>query len=152
MSGLLVYYTIPYKYWFAKFLSIARPGSENARTAYGGSVKIKPTTLKTIIKTLHQKNCLEEVKWPLNNNAATAMCRYDARQQELVVYPNGPGWGPVSFVITSDKLSFSKDIKGAPDLEKLKIEVRKDAIFAGTEIIENSWNMESVKYPWYAIY
>lgn len=149
----IIYYAAPYQYWFAKFLSTVRPGNEYSRTAYSGNVKIESTTFEKIISVLREKGC--------NEMAATtneiSRCYYRRTQLEntddsLVVYPNGMGWGPISFVVTQKRLFFSKDISGKPDIEKLKTQVREDALFTGVQIQENSWKLESVRYPWDVVY
>lgn len=151
--SVVIYYADPYQYWLAKFLSFVRPGDEHSRTAYSGNVKIESTTFEEIIGILQEKKCRETT----TTTNEISKCYYRREQllnsgDSLVVYPNGMGWGPISFIVTKDKFFFSKDIPGKPDLEKLKIDVREDASFIGVQIRENSWELESVRYPWDVTY
>lgn len=151
--GVVIYYTTPYQYLFAKLLSVVRSGGEFSRTAYGGYVKIDSTTLEDVVDTL-QKNRCKAISPVVTEDTRCYYRRILLQNTEdsLIVYPNGMGWGPISFTITSEKLFFSKDILGKPDIEKLKVDVRKDASFADVKIRENSWKIESVRYPWDVIY
>lgn len=148
IASFVIYYAAPYKYWFAKFLSIVHPGNENSITVYNGYVKIDSTTFERVTSALQEKGCKEKMAM----TSEISRCYYQQRRlpvtgDSLAIYPSGLGWGPISFTITTDKLFFSKEISGKPDLENLKTHVRKDASFAGVQIHENSWRLESVGYP-----
>ncbi len=151
--GVVVYYTLPYKYWFVKLLSVINDrGNEYSTTSYSGYVGIERTTFDEIKETLKERGCAE-----MGSEFLGSKCLYQRRQLEnagdsLVVYPRGMGWGPVSFAVTESRLFFGKDIPGKPDLGKLKAEVRKDASFTGVKIRENYWRVTDVKYPWDAVY
>lgn len=109
---------------------------KNARTYYQGYVEIGPVSLLEVKAFLDEQNIF-----------------YVATDGALEVYPRGMGMGPLSFTITENRLSASKDIPGMPDSEKYKKEVREDAgLIKGAVIIEDNWSIIDVEYPWNAIY
>jgi hypothetical protein len=154
LLGGLVYFTAPYPYWFAKMASVVRPGNEESRTAYRGQVKITPTTIEGITAALQENGCKEqkETAIGIDGNCYYKKTGYRHMADVLEVFPQGAGFGPVSFFVSEEVLFFSKDIREKPNMETLKRDVREDASLAGVEIQERTWKFDSVKYPWDVIY
>lgn len=148
----VVYFATPYQYWIAKLYSFTRPDSEYTTTYYAGTVNIETTTFDKMTGALRAKKC--NIKMDATNSA---LCNYWRKQHpiagdSLLVDPTGQIMAPFSFTVTKDKLFFSKSIPGKPNIALLKDRVRKDASFVGVQILENSWRLDSVKYPWDAIF
>src|SRR3989344_6969442 len=127
-----------------------------ARTMYTGYVKIEPMSLSDIKTKLEEQGChTNDYKGETTNR-----CRYQEttvsyeKNNGLVIYPHGWGWGPISFSLTEDKLWDSKDIPGPPNPDKFKEEVRQDVSAIGNivQIKENSWKITETKYPWTVLY
>lgn len=127
-----------------------------ARTLYEGYVEIETISLSEIKAKLEEQGChINDYK-----GEATSRCRYQEtvvpfdKKNGVVIYPNGFGWGPISFYVTENKLWDTKDIPGSPNLDKFKEEVRRDVDAIGdiVRIKENSWKITETKYPWTAIY
>ena len=112
---------------------------QNARTLYEGQVGIEQMPLAEIQTKLKEKN----IQHTMNTEGAS-----------IVVYPHGPGFGPVSFVLTENLLKITKDIIGVPDPEKFKEEVRQDVKDVGgiIKIREDSWKITKTTYPWTVVY
>ena len=72
----------------------------------------------------------------------------------IEIYPHGPGFGPISFYVTENKLWADKDIPGRPNPENFKAAVREDVKTIGGIVIikENSWKITKTEYPWTVIY
>lgn len=74
-------------------------------------------------------------------------------ERVIVVYPQGAGFGLLSFGLTEERLYSVKDIPGVPNLDTYKAEVRNEIAFIVSVIVidENSWNVNTT-YPWDAVY
>lgn len=109
----------------------------NARTLYDGHVGIEPISASALRAKLKERKIL-----------------HSANGEILIIYPHGPGIGPVSFSISGNTLLAEKDIPGIPDAEKYKEEVRADvrAIGGAVTIKENTWKITKTTYPWMVIY
>ena len=112
---------------------------KNARTLYEGQVGIEQIPLAEIQTKLKEKN----IQYTVDTEGAS-----------IVVYPHGPGFGPVSFVLTGNLLKTTKDITGTPDPKKFKQEVRQDMKDVGgiLTIREDSWKITKMTYPWTVVY
>lgn len=129
-----------------------------ARTFYSGEVGIEFTPMAEIKTKLEAAGC------PQNTYSAAGdenrNCRYrelaetEYKEKTIEVYPNGPGWGPVTFKLTENMLWSEKDIKGSPSPEKFKDAVRQDikVLDNVVTIEENSWKITEMKYPWTVTY
>jgi hypothetical protein len=118
---------------------------EGARTLYTGEVEIEPMDKLTLRSQLDFAGC--------NKPAALLIC-HELDNGGVEIYPDGPGFGPLSFTILGNKIFATKDIDGKPDIEKYKAEVRKDVEAIGNivEIKENTWKLTETKYPWTVMY
>jgi len=128
----------------------------DARTLYEGYVSIEPVSLAEIKIKLETQGCHTNDYTGETTNRCTYRDAVVTQLNEngIEIYPRGPGFGPVSFSITENKLWTEKDIPGPPDQKKFKEEVRQDveslnSIFT---IKENSWKITETKYPWTVIY
>lgn len=124
----------------------------NARTFYEGSVEIEPVSLSEIKTKLEALNCHTKEYGDKKSNTCLYQETEISQLKEIgiEIYPFGPGFGPMSFFITGNKLFAEKDINGLPDPEKFKEGVRKDIASIGNiiQIKENSWNITKMTYPW----
>lgn len=124
----------------------------NARTLYEGSVEIEPVLLSEIKTKLEVLGCRTKEYRDKKRNT----CLYQEteipglKETGIEIYPLGPGFGPMSFFVTENKLLAEKDIIGLPDPEKFKEDVRQDVASIGNiiQIKENSWNITKTTYPW----
>lgn len=109
----------------------------DARTLYEGQVGIEPISLTEIDAKLKAKNIYHSIDG-----------------ETMVVYPHGQGFGPISFTLTKNTLTASKDIPGTPDKEKYKEEVRQDVKVIGgiITIKEDTWKIIKTTYPWTVLY
>lgn len=127
----------------------------NARTVYSGWVEISPVTIHQIETALKAKGCVEST-W----SDEIGRCFYSTSRDEntgeqfVSIYPNGQGFGPISFNVGVNRLYGEKDIPGTPDPEKYYAKVREDAAFIGDiiSIQEDGWEITRTDYPFTAIY
>jgi hypothetical protein len=68
----------------------------------------------------------------------------------LAVFPHGLGFGPSGVFLAADRLLADKDIAGRPDEEAYRRAVREDLRELGdpVQIVEGSWTLTDVTYPW----
>ena len=126
--------------------------TEHSRTLYKGYVAFEETSLEEIMKRLQNFGC----------NSEGSRCRHILleispeveEQKAIIVLPMGPGFGPLSFALTTGRLYAIKDIPGSLDENKYKEEVRKDLAEVGTPVFlnENSWKIVEAIYPWNVLY
>lgn len=154
----IIYASNPNAYWIAKTKSVFISDAQ-ARTQYGGYVELEPVDLTKLSDDLSINGCIR-ISGPIENpppkchwSRMTIGPKLDSKGGDtVVIYPNGLGWGPSSFEVTTDKMLFGKDLNGKPNLSKLKEAVRKDAAAAGLTLKESSWHLKSVRYPWNVLY
>ena len=129
---------------------------EGARTLYNGYVEIEPISLSEIKTKLEGQGChTNDYKGERTN-----FCIYREtevpyfKEVGIEIYPHGPGFGPISFYVTQNKLWADKDISGSPNPENFKEAVRQDVKDIGNivKIRENSWKITKMEYPWTVIY
>lgn len=130
-----------------------------ARTIYNGYVEIEPISFIEIKNKLEALGCYDPNNYKQGVSAEpVSNCQYQSKinggVEGIEIFPKGPGFGPVSFNITKNKLSATKDIDGPPNPEKFKEEVRQDVMDIGNvvQIKENSWKITKTDYPFTAIY
>jgi hypothetical protein len=125
---------------------------EGARALYSGSVGIAPATLAERAARLEARGC-----GPLRAGEAPARCFYERRdagrgEEALLVHPHGLGFGPDALVLTRDRLVATKDLPGPPDEEAYRRAVRESAGEIGVLVVEGTWVLEQVTYPWTVLY
>ena len=131
-------------------------GTPDARTLYEGYVGIESISLSEIKTKLEAQGCrTNDYKGETNN-----WCMYREtevpyfKENGIEIYPHGPGFGPISFYVTENKLWAGKDIPGTPNPDNFKVVVRQDVKDIGNilKIKENSWKITKTEYPWTVIY
>ena len=117
---------------------------DSSRTLYQGSVKIKPVSLSKIKAQLTELGC----------NTKSRRCVFVEEGKTLEIFPNGPGFGPLSFLLSRTEISAAEDISGAPDIEKFKKALRAQIAILGSAVVlvEDSWVLKKTTHPWTAIY
>ena len=126
-----------------------------ARTLYEVFVMINPLQLSVLKSRLEGRGCLYNYQGEITNNCIFADSKIvKLNENGLEIFPHGPGFGPVSFIITDSKIWAQKDLDGTPDKEKYKIEVREDIENLGNivQIMEDTWQFTKIEYPWNVIY
>ena len=126
-----------------------------ARTLYTGYVKIERTSLAEIKAMLEKQGChTNDYQGETTNRCVYRETIVEESRNGFIILPHGPGWGPISFSLTEDKLWDVKDIPGSPNPDKFKDEVRKDvdSIDNIVKIKENTWKITGTKYPWTVLY
>ncbi|MBI5005083.1 MAG: hypothetical protein HZC03_00505 [Candidatus Lloydbacteria bacterium] len=157
MFGIVAVILTVWCFFIINPLSPSVDTSPNARTLYEGSVGVEPISLSEMKARLEKQGCHTKEYRSANNSSK---CLYQEtevaalKKTGIEIYPNGPGFGPVSFFITENTLWAEKDIRGAPNPETFKEFVRKDAESIGgiIKIKENSWNITQMEYPWTVLY
>lgn len=132
--------------------------NENARTLYEGYVGIETISLSEIKTKLETLGC-HTIDY-FTEGAAINSCMYketeviQLKENGIEIYPRGPGFGPISFYVTGNKLWADKDIPGPPNPENFKAAVRQDVTSIGgiVKIKETSWKITKTEYPWTVIY
>jgi hypothetical protein len=137
----------------ASYLAYAHPrgAPSGARTYYSGSVAIAPASLAERVARLEARGCR-----PMNGGSVGAACVFERASAGpsdppgLVVHPRGLGFGPSEVVITGGRLHAAKDLPGSPDEEAYRRAVREDVSQLGeaVQIVEGTWTMSEIKYPW----
>lgn len=127
-----------------------------ARTLYEGHVQIEPVSLAVIKTQLEAQGCHVNNYEGKRDNPC--MFRETGvpffKENGLEIYPHGPGFGPISFYLTINRLWADKDIAGLPEPNKFKEALRQDVKDIGNivKIKENSWEITKTQYPWTVIY
>lgn len=135
-------------------------GTES-RTLYSGTVGIEKKSKQMIITDLENHGCADISSQKKEAKSSVSVsCYFVSSFSEdeikhgigtkgILVYPFGPGWGPVSFEISDTNIYFGEDIAGLPDIEKVKRSVREKVkkVLSDVQIDENTWAVESVLYP-----
>lgn len=130
--------------------------TKDSRTLYQGYVSIAPVSLSDIKAKLLAQGC-QQIGY---RGAAKSKCRfqettvYALNEPGIEIFPTGPAFGPLSYYITANKIWAEKDILGSPNPDLFKQEVRQDVAATGTivTILENSWKITKMEYPWDAEY
>jgi hypothetical protein len=124
---------------------------------YEGYVDIVPVEFATLETALQTQGCFDGTT---NTNWPTGKCVYKkvippaGFQKGLEIFPHGAGFGPVSFYLTSTRLSATKDIAGVPDAEKFAAAITRDieSIKNIVTIKAGSLKLTRTEYPWTAVY
>lgn len=125
--------------------------TKDSRTVYDGYVDIESLSAEDLMERLEKQGCR-----PFDvDEAHNPGCRFHRTIDEppekegVQIFPHGPGFGPVSFIVTETRLWTWEDIAGPPDEEKFKTAVREDVMAIGNIISlrENSWKLLRVDYP-----
>lgn len=143
-------------YFFAMKGAVPDGAKSDARTRYEGYVEIEPVSLPEIKAKLDALWCHtgdyegKRINWCVYRETKDTPLKGEG----IEIYPQGPGFGPVSFYVTENKLWADKDIPGSPNQEKFKEAVRKDVEKTGNvvKIKEDSWKITKTQYPWTVIY
>jgi hypothetical protein len=128
----------------------------NARTLYEGYVEIEPISLSAIKTKLKAQGCnISDYKGGITNSCIYREIEVaQFKENGIEIYPDGYGFGPISFYVTENKLLAYKDIPGHPNPDKFKEAVRQDVHNLGdiVKIKENSWKITKMEYPWDVLY
>jgi hypothetical protein len=130
---------------------------KDGRTLYEGYVDIMPVELVTLETQLQSQGCFDgttNANWPTNACVYKRVNPPAGFPKGLEIFPHGAGFGPVSFYLTSSRLSLTKDISGVPDMEKFKQAVRNDIEYIKNIVTakEDTWTLTRNEYPWTAVY
>ncbi len=146
--GIIIIGVLIYLFFRGRTQTSVLPPESNSRTLYTGEVGIIPVSLTVIEKKLIAEGCGKIAK------GSACVYRYTSSSSKIEVFPHGPGFGPVSFQLSTSSIYSVQDIGGKPDPEIYKKGVRGEITLLGNSISlkEDSWKIIDMKYPWDAQY